>query len=144
MYNTRGIFTELYLPLVKPRWADLTDTGPGVGVSNFSVQFRNVGTARLYNSDYRVRCHRSRGDSGQGEVERTNSAIGDAVVDGGTIEWEVIKHFEDLTQKQVDTMSVKDYEVYEKKRMEKNAWSVAQNIAAHIDDTPVLSNYIKA
>ncbi len=41
-------------------------------------------------------------------------------------------------------MSVKDYEVYEKKRMEKTAWSVAQNIAARIDDTPVLSNYIKA
>ena len=29
--------------------------------------------------DYRIRCHWSRGDSGQGEAERTNSAIGDAV-----------------------------------------------------------------
>ena len=55
MYNTRGIFTELSLPLVKLRWAELTDAGPGVGVSNFSVQFRDAEIARLYNSDYRVR-----------------------------------------------------------------------------------------
>ena len=144
MNNTRKIFIELNLPRVKPRWADLTDAGPGVGVSNFSVQFRDAELARLYNSDYRIRCHRSRGDSGQGEAERTNSAIGDAVVDGGTIEWEVFKRFEDLTQEEVDAMSVKEFEAYEKKRMEKNAWSVAQNIAARIDDTPVLGNYITA
>lgn len=144
MTNTRKIFIELNLPRVKPRWADLTDAGPGVGVSNFSVQFRDAELARLYNSDYRIRCHSSRGDSGQGEAERTNSAIGDAVVDGGTIEWEVFKRFEDLTQEEVDAMSVKEFEAYEKKRMEKNAWSVAQNIAARIDDTPVLGNYITA
>ena len=50
--------------------------------------------ARLYNSDYLVKCHRSRVDSGLGEAERTNSAIGDAVVDGGTVEWEVIRDAE--------------------------------------------------
>ena len=33
-------------------------------------------------ADYRIRLHRSRGDSGEGEAERTNSAIGDSVVDG--------------------------------------------------------------
>ena len=60
--------------------------------------------ARLYNSDYRVRCHRSRGDSGQGESERT--AIGDAVVDGGIVEWEVIQRFENLTEEEVETMTV--------------------------------------
>ena len=31
---------------------------------------------------------RSWGDSGQGEAERTNSAIADSIVDGATIEWE--------------------------------------------------------
>ena len=41
-------------------------------------------------------------------------------------------------------MSVKEFEAYEKRRMEKNAWSVAQNIAARIADTPVLGNYITA
>ena len=40
------------LPEVKPRWADLTDAGPGVGVSNFGVRFRDAEMARLLNSDY--------------------------------------------------------------------------------------------
>jgi hypothetical protein len=38
----------------------------------------------MYNRDFRIPVHRSRGDSGQNEAERTNSAIGDAVVDGTT------------------------------------------------------------
>lgn len=75
-------------------------------MSNFSVQFRDAEIARLYNSDYWIRCHRSRGDSGQGEAERTNSAIGDAVVDGGTVYWEVIKRFEDLTKEEVETINL--------------------------------------
>ena len=50
--------------------------------------------ARNHNSDYRVQC--SRGDSGQGETERTNSAISDGVVDGATLEWGKFKRFEDL------------------------------------------------
>ena len=32
-----------------------------------------------------------RGDSGQGEAERTNSAVGDALVDGATIDKEFEK-----------------------------------------------------
>lgn len=85
------ILDELNLPKVKPRIAYLTDAGPGVGVLNFEVRFRDAELARLWNSDYRVRVHRSRGDSGQGEAERTNSAIADSVVDGATIEWETLK-----------------------------------------------------
>lgn len=42
----------------------------------------------MYSSDYHIRIHRSAGDSGQNEAERTNSAIGDDVVDGATINWE--------------------------------------------------------
>ena len=47
------IFENLKLPKVKPKWADLTDAGPGVGVSNYLVRFRDSEMARLYNSDYR-------------------------------------------------------------------------------------------
>ncbi|CAH3032576.1 unnamed protein product, partial [Porites lobata] len=82
------VLGDLCLPPVKPRWADLTDAGPSVGVSNYEVRFRDAELARVHNSDYRVRCHRWRGDSGQGEAERTNSAISDALVDGATLEWE--------------------------------------------------------
>ncbi|CAH3023183.1 unnamed protein product [Porites evermanni] len=92
------IFENLKLPKVKPKWADLTDAGPGVGVSNYLLRFRDSEMARLYNSDYRVRCHRSRCDSGQGEAERTNSAIGDSIVDGETVEWEKTKCFQGMTE----------------------------------------------
>ncbi|CAH3158915.1 unnamed protein product, partial [Pocillopora meandrina] len=44
---------DLCLPPVKPRWADLTDAGPGVGVSNYEVRFRDAELARVHNSDYR-------------------------------------------------------------------------------------------
>ena len=50
-----------------------------MGVSNYDVHFRDAELAQIHNSDYRVRCHRSRGESGQGEAERTNSAIADAL-----------------------------------------------------------------
>ena len=45
----------------------------------------------MFDSDCQVRVHRSRDDSVQGEAERTNSAIGDAIVDRSTIEWEMHK-----------------------------------------------------
>ena len=83
------LIDELQRPPYKPRVAFLTDTGPAVGVSNCEVNVRDAELARMYNSDYRIRLHRSRGDSGQGEAERTNSVIADSIVDGATIDWEV-------------------------------------------------------
>ena len=60
---------ELHLPSVKPRVAFLTDAGPGVGVFNSELKFTDAELARMYNSNYRIRLHRSRGDSDQGEAE---------------------------------------------------------------------------
>ena len=65
------LIDELQLLPVKPRAAFLTDAGPGVGVSNFEVKFRDAKLARMYNSDYQIRLHGSRGDSGQGEAEQS-------------------------------------------------------------------------
>ena len=90
------IIEELELPKAKPRCCDLSHSGPGVGVSNLEVRFRDVEICRMFGSDYRIRLHRSRGDSGQGE-----SAISDAVVDGATINWEKIKQFDGLTTEEV-------------------------------------------
>ena len=59
--------------------------------------FRDAELAHIQNSDYRTKIHRSQEDSGQNEAERRNSAIGDAVVDGGTLNWEIFKRFEDVT-----------------------------------------------
>ncbi|CAB4000377.1 nuclease HARBI1 [Paramuricea clavata] len=96
---------ELKLPIVQPRWCDLTDAGPGVGVSNFEVKFRDAELCRIFNSDHRIHVHHSRGDSGQNEAERTNSAIGDVVVDGATIEWEKFKRFESLSEEEIEALS---------------------------------------
>lgn len=75
--------SELKLPIIKPRWLDLTDAGPGVAVSNGDVRFHDAEMAMFLGSDWR--CHRARGDSCQNEAERTNTALGDVIADGGTI-----------------------------------------------------------
>ena len=41
-------------------------------------------------------------------------------------------------------MNIKEYEQYEKRRMEKNAWFVTRELVKRIDGAPVLSTYIKA
>ena len=135
---------ELKLPPVKPRWVKLTDAGPGVGVSNLAVNFRDAELARLFSLDLHERCHRSRDDSGQNEAERTNSAIGDAVVDGSTIEWGHEKRFQGMTSEEIGNFSLQEYEEYEYARMERNAWSVVHEVQKRVDDAPVLSEYITA
>ena len=92
----------------------------------------------------RVRCHRSRGDSGQGGAERTNSAISDALVDGATLEWEKYGPFEDLSEDEIKATSLHSYEQYEKERVEKNAWHFCKQVAERIDDAPVLKDYISS
>lgn len=101
---------ELKLPPVKPSWADLTDAGPGVGVSNFEVKFWDAKLVCMHKSDYRIRVHRSCGDSGQNKAERMNSAIGDSVVDGGTIDWNFYKRFDDLTDQEIAEITPQGFE----------------------------------
>ena len=136
--------SELKLPIIKPRWLDLTDAGPGVAVSNGDVRFHDAERAMFLGSDWRCRCHRARGDSCQNEAERTNSALGDAIADGGTIEWEYYEQFHDLTDEQAQNLSLKEYTEYEEARMEKNAWKVAVDVENRLDDAPVLKEFVKA
>ena len=82
-------------------------------------------------------------DSGQGEAERTNSAIGDSVVDGSTIEWEQFKKFEGMSREEIDALGVKEYEELENERMKKNAWYVSKLLVERIDGAPVLGETIK-
>ena len=79
------VLNDLKLPPVFPIQCDLTDAGSGAGVSNFLVHFRDGEHARMYGSIDRITVHRSRGDSGQNEAGRTNSAVADNIVDGGTL-----------------------------------------------------------
>ncbi len=89
--------------MIKSRWLDLTDAGPGVAVSNGDVRFHDAEMAIFLGSDWRCRCHRARGDSCQNEAERTN---GDAIADGETIEWEYYEQFHDLTDEHVKNLSL--------------------------------------
>jgi len=128
------LIKSMHLPLVKPRWAEFAGAGPGVGVSNFEECFRDAELARIYSSAYRIRVHRAAGDSGQNEAERTNSAIGDAVVDGSTIDWEYHKRFDGLSEDEKSPSSLQEYEEMEEEQMRKNAWKVANEVAARIPD----------
>ena len=133
---------DIGLPMIKPRWSELTDGGPGVSVTNFDVQIRAMEMCRMWNLDYYIRLHRSRGDSGQNEAERTNSAIGDALVDGGTLTWEYYPIFDGLTDEEIENLSVEAHHRNEEVRLEKNAWRVAEEIAERIDGAPVLGEFI--
>ena len=98
----------------------------------------------MYGSIYGITVHRSRGNSGRNEAERTNSAIANNVVDCGTLPWENEKRFEGMSEKDIKEMSLEEFELYEKNRMERNAWYVTTQLTKRIDDAPVLSEYIRA
>lgn len=79
---------ELGLPEQKSRQCIRADSGSGVGCSNNEVKFRMAEIARISNADIRITLHDSRGDSGQNEVEETNSGVSNAICDGGNIRME--------------------------------------------------------
>lgn len=115
-----------------------------MSVSNGDVRFHDAEIAMFLGSDWRCRCLRARGDSCQNEAERTNSALGDAIADGGTIEWEYYEQFHDLTDEQAQNLSLKEYTEHEEARMEKNAWKVSVDVENRLDDAPVLKEFVKA
>lgn len=55
---------SLRLPQAKPRWAEFTDAGPGVGINNEDVKVRSAELDRMYNRDFCIRVDRCRGYSG--------------------------------------------------------------------------------
>ncbi|CAC5384100.1 unnamed protein product [Mytilus coruscus] len=107
------------LPQMKTVITELTDAGPGVGSSNLEVRFRMAEIARIHSSDRRLRIHRARDDSAQNEVERTNSAIGDALVDGATLTWQRFKAFDGMTEEEIKDMTIEDIKMHKEMIMEK-------------------------
>ena len=127
---------SLYPPRMFCSILKTTDAGPGVGITNTEVRFRDAEIARIHSSDRVNRIHRAPGDSAQNEAERTNAAIGDALVDGSALRWEYFKPFDGLTVEEIDALSVSEVKQKERDCMEKNAWQVAQEVAAMVDDEP--------
>ena len=65
------------------------------------VGFRDAGFSRIWKSDYRIRIHRAHESSGQGEAERTNSAVRDAIINGGSIKWKYFPRFHDKSDEEI-------------------------------------------
>jgi hypothetical protein len=113
-------------------------------VSNIEVRFRcrDVETARMHSSDRVNRIHLALGDSGQNEAERSNAAIGDALVDGGSLKWQYYGPFDDLAEDEIVklsisiSISISEVKKREEECMEKNAWRVSEEIKQIIDDEP--------
>ena len=85
-----------------------TDADPGVGISNTEVRFRDI--ARIHSSD-----------SGQNEAERSNTAIGDALVDGSALKWDYYGPFDGLEQDEIKKLSATELAETEADCMERNA-----------------------
>ena len=96
--------SDLNLPLVKPCILELTDGGPGVGVSNLEVRFRDAELAMIHDSDRYARITRATVDFCQNEAERSNACIGEALVGGGSLRWEYYKKYHVLSDPEIKTM----------------------------------------
>ena len=80
------------IPSLKSRIHEFTDGGPGVGVSNHDVKYRVAEVIMVTDPDYYIRHHLANGDSSHNEVGRIQSYVGDAICDGGPLEWEYKKN----------------------------------------------------
>ena len=85
-----------------------TDAGPGVGITNAEIRFRDAEIASIHSSDRVNQIHHTPGDSAQNEAERTNAAIGDVLVDESALRWEYSKPFDGLSIEEIDALSASE------------------------------------
>eukprot|EP00794_Sanderia_malayensis_P003753 gene3753-4275_t len=133
-----------FLPKLKSRILEFTDGGPGVGVSNHDVKLRCAEIILLTNADYYIRHHLASGDSSQNEVERCQSYVGDAICDGGAIDWEYRMPFEGLTEERIANISLDEMEQHEYDRMKYNAFQVCEELTCRIDGAVAPGGFMKA
>ena len=133
---TQECIKRLSLPPVKPDVLKATDAGPGVGCSNIEVKFRDAEMARVLNFDRLNRVHRARNDSGQNEAERSNACIGEALVDGASLQWNYYGPLDNLDEDEIKKLSVEDVKQLEEDAMQKNVWRVAKDVTERIQDEP--------
>lgn len=120
--------TCLRLPPVYPRLLELTDAGPGVGVSSAESRMRILEKARMHGNEKVLRIHQAREDSGQNEAERLSACISDALCDGGSLKWQIYKTLHGLSEEEVKSLSTSELDVHSSKVMGKNAWAVAEEV----------------
>ena len=77
------------------------------------------------------------------EVERCQGYVGDAVCDGGPLDREHKKLFDETSLDDLKKLSLKEIEHLELKRMEFNAFKVSDEMATRINDAPGPGGYLK-
>lgn len=142
----QDLFTKIgqLIPPMKSRIHEFTDAGPGVGVTNLDVRLCMAQIIAITDVDYFVRHHLSNGDSSYNEVERCQSYVGDAICDGGPIQWEYKECYEGLSGEQLDGMTLEELEESEHQRMKYNAFKVCDEITLRTDGAPAPGGYMKA
>ena len=121
------------LPELKLRYLEWSDAGPGVGITNNDVRYRTGQKVRIINADYLIRLHLANGDNSHNEVERCQAYVGDAICDGGALEWEHKKLLDQKTIEDLRQMSSDELADYKLKRMTYNAYKVCEEVASRID-----------
>ncbi|KXJ16378.1 hypothetical protein AC249_AIPGENE6513 [Exaiptasia diaphana] len=122
--------------------ADLKDNVKLFNIMTIDEDIERVSKPSPDAKDYSCRAHSARGNSGDNEAERTNSAVGDSIVDGTTLQWEKYPKCHNLTDEQISQLTVEEYDAHEQDRMEMNAWWVAKELSFRIDGEPVFNEYI--
>ena len=77
-------------------------------------------------------------------AERVNTAIGDAVVDGGLLKCDYCSVFGDMSDEEISALSNEQIEELEKSAAGKNAWSCNYDIALRVDEGQDLMGQWKA
>ncbi|CAB4020533.1 RNA-directed DNA polymerase from transposon X-element, partial [Paramuricea clavata] len=127
---------SLQLPPLCDYILQATDAGPGVGVSNVEVKYRDVEMSRINEWMHMNRIHRAPHDSSQNEAERPNAAIGEALVDGRALKWEYFKPADIMNEEEFKKLTVAEIKKLEAETMERNAWKVSEEVVSRIDGEP--------
>ncbi len=133
-----------FVPPLKSDILEMTDKGPGVSVSNRDVKYRMAERFRIHNLDRYGRMHMARDDNGKNEAERSNAAIGNAICDGGSLDWEYYKPF-DGNEQAIEQATPLEFDEEEDKTMRRNVRKVCEDLCYRVDDAPgPAGDYMKA
>ena len=116
-----AFINSLKLPPLCDHILQATDAGPGVVVTNIEVKYRDIEMSRINSWTYMNRIHRAPHDSGQNEAERSNAAIGEALVDGRALHWEYFQPTDLISEEELKTLTVEEMKELEAEVVERNA-----------------------
>ena len=103
-------------------------TEAGVSVSNLEVQHRDIEISRINKWTHMNRIHRAPHDSGQNKAKHSNATIREALVDSRALQWEYFKPTDNMSEEEIQKLTVTEYKELEAGTMDRNAWRIAQDV----------------